>query len=288
SKHRGSPMPTLDPIPYLSHIGPSGKAALWIGFVIFAASNLIIATFGVRYDRRHRVFYYTNMLITGVGAMSYFAMSTDTGFSFIDMGFRNVQGRNTLLWRQVFWARYIDWALTSPLILLNMSLLVGLPWVDTVSLMLADLTMVISGIFAGLRRGENAAKWAWYAFACILLLYILGKLWWDGRQCAKLQNHATRDLYTNLYVLTVFVWIMYPVVFALGDNAALISPNAEAIAYTVLDVMAKAVFGMWLLFMHKHDSDESAAILPAWAVEVRGTRAGVIQLPVSSYLDIEA
>lgn len=62
--------PDVPQEPYFSHITRSGKDALWVAFVIFTASNLIIAMLAARYERKHRIFHYTNMLITGVAAVS--------------------------------------------------------------------------------------------------------------------------------------------------------------------------------------------------------------------------
>lgn len=78
------------------------------------------------------------------------------------------------------------------------------------------------------------------------------------------------------------LWILYPIFFALGKGAGRISTDAETIAYTIIDIFTKTVFGLWLLFRHKHDRDEeSAVVLPESWTEPRGTKPGVIQLPVS-------
>jgi len=95
-----------------------------------------------------------------------------------------------------------------------------------------------------------------------------------------LQNRSTTDLYTNLYGLTVFTWLMYPIVLALGEYTAMISSDAETVAFLVLDLMAKVVFGLALLSMHNHVGQDNAAILPEWLLEIRGNKAGAIQLPV--------
>lgn len=39
-------------------------------------------------------------------------------------------------------------------------------------------------------------------------------------------------------------------IWGFADGARVASVNAEIIAYAVLDVLAKAVFGFWLLFTH--------------------------------------
>jgi bacteriorhodopsin len=75
---------------------------------------------------------------------------------------------------------------------------------------------------------------------------------------------------------------MYPLFSALGETSGVISANAETAAFTILDVLTKVGFGLWLLLGHNHSKDEHGATLPAYWIEVRGAGvAGVIQLPVS-------
>jgi len=78
------------------------------------------------------------------------------------------------------------------------------------------------------------------------------------------------------------VWLVYPIILALGEGTGCLNPNGEAIAYTVLDIFAKTVFGIWLLYVHKHEDDEvHCARFPESWCEPRGKRTGLIRLPVS-------
>jgi len=45
--------------------------------------------------------------------------------------------------RQVYWARYVDWAITTPLILLDLTILAGLPGVEILLALVADIAMVL-------------------------------------------------------------------------------------------------------------------------------------------------
>lgn len=57
-------------------------------------------------------------------------MANGIGAAFIDVGEGNT--------REVFYARYIDWLITTPLLLLDLALLAGIPPVDIVLLMVAE------------------------------------------------------------------------------------------------------------------------------------------------------
>jgi bacteriorhodopsin len=45
--------------------------------------------------------------------------------------------------RQLYWIRYVDWMITSPLILLALTVLAGLPGIEILSVIIADVTMIV-------------------------------------------------------------------------------------------------------------------------------------------------
>lgn len=68
--------------------------------------------------------------------------------------------------------------------------------------------------------------------------------------------HVLRSL--SRYTLTLSsIW-------GIADGSRNIDVNAEIIAYAVLDILAKPVFGFWLLFTHDNFAS-SASIDGFWA-----------------------
>lgn len=45
--------------------------------------------------------------------------------------------------RQIYWARYVDWAITTPLVLLDLTLLAGLPGAEILLAVFADIAMIL-------------------------------------------------------------------------------------------------------------------------------------------------
>ncbi|KAF8520676.1 hypothetical protein JB92DRAFT_3111642 [Gautieria morchelliformis] len=273
-------IPGHRPVPYLSHVGKGGKDALWVGFVVFLVSTLVVAVMMARQQKKYRGFHLLTMLVAGIATLSYYAMAVGSGSTYVKVGVREVQGQKTVDLRQIFWAREVDWALTTPLLLLELALLAGLPWLEIMSLLIVNEAMAATRLFSALHPGQAAAKWGWYAFSCLFLLGIFYMLIWNGRQCAQARPSSLSQLYTQLALYTIVLWLIYPIIFALGEGASCISSSAETIAYTILDIFAKAMFGLWLLARHKHDSaEESAMVLPESWTEPRGAKAGAIRLP---------
>lgn len=77
-------------------------------------------------------------------------------------------------------AGYIDWLFTTPLLLVSLGVLAGLSPSSTMLAIFADIFMVVTGLFAGIRgshynEGERY-KWGWYTVSCVgflLIFYIL-------------------------------------------------------------------------------------------------------------------
>ena len=153
------------------------------------------------------------------------------------------------VFRQVFWARYVDWSLTTPLLLLDLSFLAGLSGANIFVAIVADVIMVLTGLFAAFAT-KSSVTWGWYAIACIAYLFIVYILAVGGRRAVASKSNATAKLFYAIGGFTLVLWTLYPVVWGISDGARKWSVDTEIIAYAVLDVLAKPVFGFWLLFAH--------------------------------------
>lgn len=169
--------------------------------------------------------------------------------------------------REVYFARYIDWALTTPLLLIDLSLLAGLNGATIFTAVIADIIMILSGLFAAFGVNKTQ-KWGWcvfstspsklyadhshrYAIGCLAYIWILYTLIITARSTANAKGAKVARFYTLITVYTLVLWTAYPVFWAIADGRRILSVDGEIIAYAVLDVLAKGVFGAWLLFTHK-------------------------------------
>jgi bacteriorhodopsin len=166
------------------------------------------------------------------------------------------------VYRQVFWARYVDWSLTTPLLLLDLSFLAGLNGANILVTIVADLVMVLTGLFAAYHN-DGAAKWGWYAMGCVAFLVIIYQLVVPGRRAVSTKDAKTSKLFAAIAGYTLIIWTLYPIVWGIGDGSRTWSVDAEIIAYAVLDVLAKPVFGLWLLFAH--DGSASTSVDGWWS-----------------------
>ena len=155
------------------------------------------------------------------------------------------------VYRQVFWARYIDWSVTTPLLLLDLALLAGLSGADILIAIVADLVMILTGLFAAFGR-EGGQKWGYYAIACLAYLVIIYQLAVNGRRVVTSKDTKSAAFFGSIAGFTLIIWTIYPIVWGISDGSRKVSVDAEVLSYAVLDVLAKPVFGLWLLVTHAY------------------------------------
>jgi len=247
-------IPTVMPNrPTFERAEDAGKTTLWVVFVLMLLSTLVLSYLSWKTPVQKRLFHIITTFITAFATLSYFAMATGSGVSYTHFVIRethkHVPTTYEHVFRQVYWARYVDWSITTPLLLLDLSFLAGISGANILVAIVADLVMILTGLFAALVE-KNSVKWGWYAMACLAYLVILYILIIPGRRSASTVSSSTYKLFTAIGTFTIVLWTMYPIVWGVADGARLVSVDAEIMAYAVLDVLAKAVFGFWLLFAH--------------------------------------
>jgi bacteriorhodopsin len=105
------------------------------------AASLLFSAFTLRQQKKLRLFPgHITVAITTAAAISYFAMATHNGRALV-----HAPGHHAT--REIFWARYADWAITTPLLLLDLALFAGLSFLDIGFLVVADMGMILTGLF---------------------------------------------------------------------------------------------------------------------------------------------
>ena len=69
--------------------------------------------------------------------------------------------------RQFFYVRYLDWAITTPLLILNLGLLAGEDMVLVAAVMGADIAMIFSG-YMGSVALVPTVKWLWFVIGLVV------------------------------------------------------------------------------------------------------------------------
>jgi bacteriorhodopsin len=239
--------------PTYEKVGETGDKVLWVVFVLMTLSSLVFYGMAWSVPVQKRLFHVITALITTFAALSYFAMATGDGVSFarlvVKEAHKHTPDTVEVIYRQIFWARYVDWAVTTPLLLLDLAFLAGMDGASILVAIVADVIMILTGLFAAF-GSTDGQKWGWYAISCIAFLVIIFQLVTSGRRAVSAKDSSTSKLFASIGLFTLVLWTLYPIVWGIGDGARKWGVDAEILAYAILDVLAKPVFGFWLLFAH--------------------------------------
>lgn len=219
---------------------------------LMSVSSLAVMVLAYRKPHNQRLFHQITGFLLAVAAIAYFSMGSNLGQTpiqaeFVRHGSSQVRAAGT---REIFWARYIDWVITTPLLLTDLCLTAALPWSTIIGVILADEIMIVCGLIGALT--QTSYKWGYWTFGMVALFYVTWVLLMDGRQSVNVLGGAAKKTYYACGMLTIGLWFLYPIAWGVSEGGNLIHPDSEAIFYGVLDVLAKPVFSFMLLWGHRN------------------------------------
>ena len=156
--------------------------------------------------------------------------------------------------------RYVDWLLTVPLLLLEFVLVLRLPHAETykkgLALTLAAAFMVILG-YPGETLTIGFAKVIWWVLAMIPFSYILYEMTKGVGASIKTQPLVVQPLFKKTRLLIILSWSFYPLVYILPlfGLSAFVSIQ---VGFTVVDIVAKSVFGILIYIIAQRKSEIGA------------------------------
>ena len=156
--------------------------------------------------------------------------------------------------------RYVDWLLTVPLLLIELILVMGLTRKETYSKSLwfgvMAALMVILG-YPGETATDMSTKLLWWTLGMIPFIYLVYQLFVGLSASIKSQPAEIKSLIVTARWIIVATWCFYPVVYILpllgfeGSSAMV----AVQVGYTIADLLAKAVFGIYIYFIAVRKSE---------------------------------
>jgi len=227
------------------HITTHGSDWLWAAFAIMLLTGVIVLAWSFAVPRGQRVFHHIGLIILFTASTAYFSMASNLGYTGIATEFA-YEGFAKGVYRQIWYVRYIDWVITTPLLLLELLLASGLTLSDILTVLFFDELMIITGLVGALVA--SSYKWGYFAGGCIAEFYVLFVLFGPARKTAGIIGKKYASSLTTSSAMLSVLWILYPVAWGLADGSSYISPDSEMVFYGVLDVLAKPVFILFHLF----------------------------------------
>ncbi len=184
-------------------------------------------------DPQNRLYYAILASITAIAAVSY--AFTRFGFGAIPVG------------DATFYApRYVDWLLTTPLLILYLALLCRpgkRMYALLIGLDVALITLGIAAIFT-----EGLLSLALFAAGCVAYGVLAYLLVVRLPRTAAFETDRVAIVFAKLRNLTVVLWTLYPVVWLLAPvGFGFLTPGTEMMVIVYLDIITKVGFALFAL-----------------------------------------
>lgn len=96
------------------NITTHGSDWYWAVTAVMATSTLIFVGLSFTVPRRARIFHYITAAITMTASIAYFTMASNLGYTPIRVEFSRSDSKVSGIYREIFYVRYIDWVITTP------------------------------------------------------------------------------------------------------------------------------------------------------------------------------
>lgn len=217
------------------------QAFFMLGFVAMAAGTLYFVMERGDLKPQHRIAATYAAIITFIAAIMYWIMTDIVGF--FDQSAGEVGATMPY--------RYIDWLLTTPLLLVEFGLIVAIAGAATKGfvsrLVIADIIMIVTGYLGEVGTEGEVSTIVWFVISSLAWLYIVYAVFQvklDGMPAYA----ASAVKIMRRFVM--FGWAIYPIGTAIEEFMKLSGADVggavaiAAIVYVIADVLNKVGFGM--------------------------------------------
>lgn len=229
----------------------------WLATLAMLAGGLAILAIGKRRTPGEESQTVIHGIVPIIAACSYFAMAAGQGSIILP-----VEGAGGAT-REFHFARYVDWLLTTPLLLIAVSLTAqhsGVRRHGAIGgLLLADIMMIATALFFGLSV-TSWIKWTWFLISCVAFLGVFYVLWVSHLQESAAEREDIQANYRRNATALSALWTGYPLVLLIStDGLGLIGSTASTALIAILDLASKVGFGLMATSSHAKTVDRDLA-----------------------------
>jgi sensory rhodopsin len=146
--------------------------------------------------------------------------------------------------------RYVDWLLTTPVLVGYVAYTAGATRRATVIIAAADVAMIAFGWAAVVTSGPT--RFAAFAASSVCYLGLLWVLYGYLPEFVSRQNTERRHLFELLRNHVGLLWFAYPVVWVVGPlGLGLVSMLGLSLVITYIDIVAKVPY-VYFVYQHRH------------------------------------
>jgi len=206
-----------------------------IGAVAMLAGAALFALRTKTGHERNRDYYVVLTFIAFIAGLSYIALASG-------IGILRVEGQ-----ADIHLARYVDWIITTPLILLLFALLANASIKEWSVVAALDVLMIATGAVGSFETGQS--KYLWFTASCAMMLFLFWYLFSRVTKAAKDERPAIRSLFALLRNYIAAIWIAYPAVWLVAPTGFdVLTVLGADIAFMILDVITKVGIGVIVIY----------------------------------------
>jgi len=235
------------------------QAFFMLGFVAMAAGTLwfYLSRNDLKPELRPIATYAA--VITFVASIMYYVMKDVVKFPGGEITATEVDATLPL--------RYIDWLITTPLLLLSFALVVAMAGPlkkgMITKLIIADIIMIGTGYLGEIGEPGSAGNFLFFTLSTLAWLYIVFVVW--GVKLPGAEEHIQRAVKAMKWFV-IAGWAIYPIgtsiqeFIELGGGDAGMAIGVAAVIYVIADVLNKVGFGIIAVKAAKVSSGIDASI----------------------------
>jgi bacteriorhodopsin len=228
----------INPPPGQHHLSTSGSDWMWTICAIYCLG--LISVIGLSYFARagEKIFHYLFIFSFFVGSVAYFTTASDLGSVAV------VQTMGDDKTRQIFYAKYINWFLSWPPLLVAIGLISGVSWSTIVYNILLCWIFVVCNLIGALI--PSTYKWGFFVFGTVASFLLVASLLSNGLVTSK--RLGIHRHYLLLAGWLSFLYMLYPIAWGLNDGGNEISVTSGVIFVGILDCLTVPVIAALMLF----------------------------------------
>lgn len=152
------------------------------------------------------------------------------------------QGKVEVAGQITYYARYLDWVVTTPLLLLALALTAMFRQEKDktliAALIAADVFMILTGLIADLSPAP--ARFVWYGLGVVAFLVILWLIWVPLRAQSERGGAELAALFRRAAGLLTALWVAYPTIWLLGPSGlGVLSQTLDTLLFVLVPIVSK-------------------------------------------------
>ncbi len=218
---------------------------LWLDTILMVAGGLVILAIGKQRTTGEQAHTIYHGIVPIIAASSYFAMAVGQGLMTLH---NSVPGNPARLF---YFARYIDWTFTTPLLLLSLAhtaMHSGMRKSGMVAgLLISDVIMILTSFFFGASE-VIWIKWTWFAVSCVAFLGVYYVIWGPMMRENQLESAQAQSDYRRNAVILSVLWLIYPLILAVcPDGLGMLGDTPSVASIAILDLVSKVAYGLFAI-----------------------------------------